>query len=74
MFCLSQPDDRYWEISLLGLCCEYEGFLLIKKVVAFQNTNTRLDETLETIFLKKALFKLRQLNALSDQLVGIYCG
>ena len=25
------------------LCCEYEGFLLIKKVVAFQNTNTRLD-------------------------------
>ena len=44
MFCLSQPGDRYQEISLFGLCCEYEGSLFIKKkVVAFQNTNTRLD-------------------------------
>ena len=64
MFCLSQPWDRYLAVSPLRLCCEYEGFLLIKKVVAFPNTNT-LVSILETIFLKKALFNF------SDQLVSI---
>ena len=72
MFCLSQPWERqFTTISPLRLCCEYEGFLLIEKVVAFQNRNTTGPDTRKNIFKESTFQVKRQLNAFSDQLVSI---